>query len=71
MYTLDDDTIARIRAEARDRGLAAIARSLGMKRDTLASVVAGVAREATVMLCGVRWAEYQARNSPETLPPVP
>ena len=63
--------VEQIMAEIRARGLAAVARDLGMPRLTVSSVLLGHAREATKMLCGLRWAEYQARKaSPETLPTV-
>lgn len=57
-----------IMAEVRERGLAAVARELRMPRLTLSSVLLGHAREATVLLCGLRWAEYQARKATHETP---
>jgi len=44
---LSETTIQKLRAAAQDRGLAAIARELGVNRGSLASVLCGTGRPST------------------------
>lgn len=57
-----NETVAAIRADVQARGLLAVSRDLKFNRQSLASVLAGSAREGTTALAVLRWQELAAKQ---------
>lgn len=58
-----DQALTQIRADVQQRGLVAVARDLQIHRQSLASVLAGSAREGTRALACLRWQELTAKQA--------